>query len=82
MKAKLRKITVTLDKQVARWALKEAARRETSVSRFLGEILRERMLKRNGYEAAMLRDLARRPFLKTDGKYLSRDKAYVRGSRR
>ncbi len=78
MKAKLRKITVTLDERVARWARMEAARKETSVSRLLGGILRERMLEKDGYEGAMRRALSHKPFLKTDGQYPSRESTYVR----
>lgn len=39
----LRNVTVTLEEDVAQWARIEAARRDTSVSRLLGEILKERM---------------------------------------
>jgi hypothetical protein len=39
----LRNVTVTLDEEVAQWARIEAARRDTSVSRLLGELLREKM---------------------------------------
>jgi hypothetical protein len=82
MKTKLRNVTVTLDEQVARWARMEAARKETSVSRLLGGILRERMLEKDGYEGAMRRALARKPFLKTDGRYLSREEAHDRAGLR
>jgi hypothetical protein len=34
---------VTLEEDVAQWARIEAARRDTSVSRLLGELLKERM---------------------------------------
>lgn len=78
MARSLRNVTVALDEDVARWARVHAARRETSVSRFLGELLRERMVQEDGYERAMKRALARRPFMKTDGKYLSRDTAHAR----
>jgi hypothetical protein len=78
MKAKLRKITLTLDERVARWARMEAARTETSVSRLLGKILKEHMLEKDRYEAAMRRALARKAFYKTDGRYLSREKAHDR----
>ena len=78
MKAKLRNVTVTLDEAVARWARIEAARKETSVSRLLGEILKERMLAEDGYKSAMRRALTRKPFLKTDGHYLSREEAHDR----
>jgi hypothetical protein len=39
----LRNVTVTLEEEVAQWARIEAARRDTSVSRLLGELLKERM---------------------------------------
>lgn len=74
----LRNVTVTLEEDVARWARIEAARRETSVSRFLGEILRDRMLRTDEYERAMQRALAGKPLFKSDGKYLSRDEVHDR----
>src|SRR5208282_5877967 len=40
-KAQLRNVTVTLEEDVAKWARIEAARRDTSVSRLLGELLKE-----------------------------------------
>ena len=42
---RLRNVTVTLEEDVARWARIEAAKRDTSVSRLLGELLKERMEK-------------------------------------
>jgi hypothetical protein len=42
-KPTLRNVTVTLEEDVAQWARIEAARRDTSVSRLLGELLKERM---------------------------------------
>ncbi|HUI84965.1 MAG TPA: CopG family transcriptional regulator [Candidatus Binatia bacterium] len=78
MKSSLRNVTVTLEEAVARWARVEAARRDTSVSRFLADILKERMTEADAYEKAMRRALARKPFLKTDGRYISRDEAHDR----
>lgn len=78
MKARLRNITITLEESLARWARIEAARSDTSVSRFLAEILKERMMQKNDYEVAKRRALARKPFLKTDGRYLSREQAHDR----
>jgi hypothetical protein len=78
MKSQLRNITITLQEDVARWARIEAARQDTSVSRFLAGILKERMLESDGYERAMRRALARKAFLKTDGRYLSREKSHDR----
>ncbi len=78
MALKLRNVTVTLEEDVARWARIEAAQKEMSVSRLLGEMLKERMVENDDYEKAMRRALARKPFLKTDGKYLSRQEAHDR----
>jgi hypothetical protein len=78
MKAHLKNVTVTLETDVARWARLEAARRETSVSRLLGAILKQRMLEEDGYDDAMRRSLSRKPFLKTDGRYLTREETHER----
>lgn len=78
MKPKLRNITITLEESVARWARIEAATQETSVSRFLANILRERMKQNDEYEAAKQRALSRKPFLKSDGRYLSREEVHDR----
>lgn len=78
MKTKLRNVTVTLEEPVAQWARIEAARNDTSVSRLLGDILKERMLHHHGYEKAMRRALARKAFLKKEGRYLSREEAHDR----
>jgi hypothetical protein len=78
MSAKLQKITVTIENKIFQWVRLEAARNETSVSRLLGWILRERMLEKDAYETAMGCALARKAFLKTDGHYLSRKKAHAR----
>ena len=55
-----RKITIRLDEETARWARIEAARRETSVSSLIGELLREHMLREGSYGEAMERYLAGR----------------------
>ncbi len=82
MKTKLRNVTVTLEDEVAKWARIEAARNDTSVSRLLGTILKERMLRNDDYEKAMRRALARKPFPKTQGRYLSREDAHDRAGLR
>jgi len=74
----LRNVTVTLEEDVAQWARIEAARRDTSVSRLLGELLKERRSAQNNYEQAMRRALRRKPFLKSTGRYLTRDEAHDR----
>jgi hypothetical protein len=78
MKANLRNVTITLEEDVASWARMEAARLDTSVSRLLAGILKERMKEKDSYEAAMRRFLARKPFPKTDGHYLTREETHDR----
>jgi hypothetical protein len=46
--SRLRNVTVTLEEDVAQWARIEAARRDTSVSRLLGELLKDRMCRADG----------------------------------
>jgi hypothetical protein len=75
---RLRNVTVTLEENVAQWARIEAARRDTSVSRLLGELLKERMSARDGYERAMSRALGRKPFLRGRGRYLTRQEVHDR----
>lgn len=78
MTRRLRNITMTVEEDVARWARLEAARQEKSVSRLLADILKDRMEETSTYERAMRRALARKPFLRTDGRYLSREEAHDR----
>ncbi|MBZ5572883.1 MAG: CopG family transcriptional regulator [Acidobacteriia bacterium] len=74
----MRNVTITLEETVARWARVEAARKDISVSRLLAGILKERMREKDEYDGAMRRALARKPFLKTDGHYLSREEVHDR----
>lgn len=55
---RLRNVTVTLEEDVAQWARIEAARRDTSVSRLLGALLRERMAVNGGSAAEAVERLA------------------------
>ena len=73
-----RNVTVSLDEEVALWARLEAARRDTSVSRLLGDLLKERMAREGWYERAQEAALARSPFLASDGSYLSREQVHDR----
>ena len=45
---RLRNVTVTLEEEVAQWARIEAARQDSSVSRLLGALLKERMSANGG----------------------------------
>ena len=48
----MRKVTITLDEETARWVRIEAAKLGTSVSRLVGGMLTERMKREATYERA------------------------------
>ncbi len=75
---RLRNVTVTLEEDVAQWTRIEAARRDTSVSRLIGTLLKERMAAQSDYEKAMRRALSRKPFLRGNGRYLTREEVHDR----
>lgn len=74
-------VTITLDEKTAAWVRVYAARHGTSVSRIVGEMLRERMVGTREYESAMRRFLAKPPVqLKAAGSaYPSREELHDRG---
>lgn len=76
-----RNVTVTLDEETARWVRVEAAKRDTSVSKFLGEILAERRRRTEGYEASRAIFMGREPRpLRQPGQCLpTRDEIHERG---
>jgi hypothetical protein len=78
MGTRLRNITITLEDDLALWARVEAARRDTSVSRFLAAILKAQMTEQGEYDRAKQEALAREPFLNSGGPYLSREQAHDR----
>jgi hypothetical protein len=73
-------VTVTLDGETSRWARIEAARQDTSISRFVAGLLRERMDRDDCYEQARSSYLAQQPRDLSSGSptYPSRDKLHLR----
>ena len=63
----MKNVTVTMDDTVADWARMEAARRNTSVSRLVGELLAEKMRHDDAYERAMREALEFKSFGRSDG---------------
>lgn len=55
---RLRNVTVTLEEDVVQWARIEAARQDTSVSRLLGALLKERISDQGGSTGAAAERLA------------------------
>jgi hypothetical protein len=76
----MKNVTISMDEETARWARLEAARRGVSVSRLVGEMLRERRRLAAGYAAAAERFFERGPAsLKSAGqRYPTRDELYDR----
>jgi hypothetical protein len=77
----MKNVTITMEDSVADWARMEAARRNTSVSRLVGELLAERMRHDDAYERAMREALEFRSFGASEGPYLSRDEIHDRSNR-
>jgi len=70
----MKNVTVTMEDRVADWARLEGARRNTSVSRLIGEMLGEKMRHDDAYERAMQDWLQRDVTYRSDGSpYLTRD---------
>lgn len=57
----MKNITVSLNDEVAHWARVWAAEHESSVSRMLGDMLKQRMREKEGYNAAMQEFLSVEP---------------------
>ena len=72
----MKNVTITMDESVADWARMEAARRNTSVSRLVGEMLAEKMRRTDRYERAMREALKFRS-LPFEGPFLTREEIYA-----
>ena len=69
----MKNVTITLDEEVADWARIWAAKSKSSVSRLVGDLLKQKMQNETGYRIAMNQFLLRRPVeLKKSGNYPSR----------
>lgn len=74
----MKNVTITMDDSVAEWARLEAARRNTSVSRLVGELLAEKMRHDDAYERAMREALEFKSFGSADGPDPTRDGVHAR----
>ncbi len=78
----MKNVTISMDESVAEWARMEAARRNTSVSRLVGELVAEKMRHDDAYERAMHDWLGRKRTWLSNGKaYPSRDDTHDRSLR-
>ena len=76
----MKNVTITLDSETARWARMEAARRNTSVSRMVGEMLDEYRQRQSGLDAAAERffNRERSPLTEPGKTYPTRESLYDR----
>ena len=78
---RMKNVTITLDTDTAARARVEAAERDMSLSRYVGELLRRKFKKDEAYEAAYRAWRAEKP-LKLTGRYLTRDEVHDRANLR
>ena len=71
----MKNVTVTMDESVADWARMEAAKRNTSVSRLVGEMLAAKMQRDRGYERSM-REALKFEAVPFDSGFLTRDQIH------
>ena len=76
----MKNVTITLEDNVAQWARVWAAKKNASVSRLLGKLLKEKMQQEEGYEIAMQQYLSTpsKALKSTTESYPNRDSLYER----
>jgi len=76
----MKNVTMTMEEEVARWARIKAAEQDTSVSRLVGEMLREKMMNERSYHLSMQRYLSRKPrrLSKSGTRYPTREEIHER----
>lgn len=74
----MKNVTITVEEPVLEWARIEAARRNSSVSRMVGEMLAEKMRHNDAYQRAKHEWLADTSRIRTDGMpYPKREEIYA-----
>jgi hypothetical protein len=77
----MKNVTITVEDDALEWARMQAAKRNTSVSRLVGEMLADKMRHDDAYERAMREELEFKSIGTSDGRYLTREELYDRGRR-
>ena len=78
----MKNVTITVEDATLEWVRIEAAKRNTSVSRLVGEMLAEKMRRTDSYERAMHEALKFRSSGPSTGPYLTDDEMYDRSQPR
>jgi hypothetical protein len=73
----MKNVTITMEEEVAHWARIRAADQDTSLSRLVGEMVREKMIEEKTYQSAMKQywSQAPRALKKRGGKYPRRSES-------
>ena len=77
----MKNVTITMDERAAEWARVRAAEKNMSLSRFVGEMLREKMRHSREYQKAYLSFQTEKP-LRLSGRRLTREEVNDRAALR
>ena len=72
----MKNVTITVDDAALEWVRIEAVKRNTSVSRLVGQMIAEKMRCNDAYAVAMREALKFEP-IAFEGPYLTRDQIYA-----
>lgn len=76
----MKNVTITVEDSALEWARIEAAKKNTSVSRMVGEMLADKMRQEDAYGIAMREALQFKSWGPSSGPYLTRDEMYDRAN--
>ena len=74
----MKNVTITVEDGALEWARIQAAKRNSSVSRLVGELLAEKMRQEDASEQAMREALKFESWGASEGPFLNRDEMYDR----
>jgi hypothetical protein len=77
----MKNVTITMDEKVLRWARIRAVEQDTSLSRMVGDMLRQKMEEEQTYQTAMKQFLSQsaQKLKKKSAKYPKREDLHDRG---
>jgi hypothetical protein len=76
----MKNVTITVEESALEWARIEAARRNSSVSKLVGEMLAEKMRQEDAYAQAMRKATKLESWGASDGPYFTRGELYERNN--
>jgi hypothetical protein len=72
----MKNVTITMNKEIAKWALNESAKRNTSVSRLVDEMQAQKMASDYSFERAKIEALTFKSCGNSSDSYMARDEIY------